>query len=167
MLRKQKKNTTTKIEKSKSSNDETTENPRFGSGEIKITDISIEDSNGERVERILQGERFDVVVEYKKTSDIEFPIIGISIFRLDGLLVYGTHTQIDEVYDIDLYERGTIKICFWGGELSAGEYNIDFAITSNMMPVDYFKQALKFQVVSSTEETGLCVMKHRWEFLDA
>lgn len=106
-----------------------------------------------------------IVVSYDLKETVEKAVIGISIFRNDGLLCYGTHTLLDGIDEFDITKSGKIIIDIDRIGLIQSEYYIDFAITSNINdPVDYYKNAIKFQIFSEKEDIGVTKISHVWSF---
>lgn len=141
---------------------------RWGNGDARIKQISSFDKDGKECTVFKTGEPINFEVHYKVKQKIHNAVLGISIFRNDGLLCYGTHTRIDGVEEFDLEKNGMAVIRFENVNLIAGEYFIDFAITSNIdCAVDYYKNAYSFQIYSTFDDIGVARLDHTWEFIDA
>ena len=51
-----------------------------------------------------------------------------------------------------------------GVQLLAGEYLIDFAIeTGEGIPVDYYREACKIQMLASYGDVGVVRIPHKWQ----
>lgn len=140
---------------------------RFGNGKARITDIFLLDKQGKKKSVFRSDEFVRLVVKYKLKEKVENAVIGISIFRNDGLLCYGTHTQSDEIEEFDITKNGSIMVDFDKMQLLEGEYFIDFAITTDISePVDYYKNAIKFQIYADKERIGVSEIPHIWNLED-
>ena len=90
--------------------------------------------------------------------------IVYGIFRSDGLWVYGTNTRIDRVDNFDIDKDGRFVITMPELNLIPGQYWLDITIEyGEGNPVDYYKEALKFEVVSNMTDVGVARIAHSWE----
>lgn len=138
---------------------------RFGNGKARIQEVYLLDKNGKKKTVFNTEEPMKIVVSYDLKETVEKAVIGISIFRNDGLLCYGTHTLLDGIDEFDITKSGKIIIDIDRIGLIQSEYYIDFAITSNINdPVDYYKNAIKFQIFSEKEDIGVTKISHVWSF---
>lgn len=142
------------------------ETKRWGNGDARIDSVKLFNSDEQETTVFKMNETMEIMVHYKLNKRVENAVIGVSIFRNDGVLCYGTHTRIDGLEDFTLEHSGSIKFKIDSMTLIAGGYTIDFAITSDIVtPVDYYKEAAKFEVTSIRDEMGVVTLKHQWEFL--
>ena len=83
---------------------------------------------------------------------------------MNGIQCYGTNTRIDKQPDITISENGTAEILMKNVELLAGEYNIDIAIEQGEgIPIDYFRQAYRIQMISAMGDVGVSRIEHTWK----
>jgi len=137
---------------------------RWGNGKARITSVTINDKAGKEKNVFRTGEKMAIVMKYK----VEFPVLdavfGIGIFRSDGLQCYGTNTRIEQFEEFDLKQDGEVKIVIDEMYLLPGQYTLDIAIESdNATPVDYYKEACRFEVYSNIGDVGVMRMGHQWE----
>lgn len=139
---------------------------RFGSGEVKVTKITTLDCEGKEKKNFKTGDSIIFRIDYKVIEKVEETIIGISIFRNDGVLCYGSHTKIDRIKEkINLEKDGQLFIKFPKVNLLKGEYYIDLSINfSDEMPIDYIKEAYGFEMFSTIEDIGISRIEHEWSF---
>lgn len=138
---------------------------RFGNGKARIRNVSLLDKTGKKKTVFNTEESMRIVVSYDLKKKVENAVIGVSIFRNDGLLCYGTHTLLDGIEEFDITKPGKIMIDIDRIGLIQSEYYIDLAITSNINdPVDYYKNAIKFQIFSEKEDIGVTKISHVWSF---
>lgn len=139
---------------------------RFGSGEVKVIKITTLDCEGKEKKNFKTGDSIIFRIDYKVIEKVEEAIIGISIFRNDGVLCYGSHTKIDRIKEkINLEKDGQLFIKFSKVNLLRGEYYIDLCISfSDGMPVDYIKETYQFEMFSTIEDIGISRIEHEWSF---
>lgn len=90
-------------------------------------------------------------------------IIGIGIFRNDGIRYYGTNTRIDQLYSINLNASGKIRLELKNVMLLPGEYMLDFAIESeNGDAVDFYTKAYRFEMYTNYSDIGIARIEHQW-----
>ena len=140
---------------------------RWGNGHARITEIDLLDKNGEKQNVFATGDDMTLAMSYKVKEKVKDAVFGIGIFRGDGVQCYGTNTRIEKLDEFDLNEDGEINVRFRDVDLLPGEYIIDIAIESEIgIPVDYYKEALKFEVYSNIDDVGVARVVHDWDFKD-
>ena len=136
---------------------------RWGNGKARIIQIKLLDNVKKEKNVIATGDNIEIVVDYKIHEKVDDAVFGIGIFRNDGKQCYGTNTRIDHIEQFDLKNSGQFKVCLTNVNLLPGSYSIDIAIESESgIPVDYYKEALKFDVYSEIEDVGVCRINHKW-----
>lgn len=138
------------------------ENKKFA----KVTSVSLCDTEGNVIKHIKSGETVDLCVEYESIPDkLDEPLLGILIFRNDGVQSYGTNTQIEHI-KLSLKQQGKIVCKIEKLNLIAGEYWIDIAIrNSDMFAHDYCSKGFTFTVYATVPEVGIAKLDHSWEFM--
>jgi len=103
----------------------------WGSREVEIVRVEMEDEEGKPAQRFLCGRKMRVKIYYKCNKDqISNPVFGFSIADGEGQLCYGTNTQI-EGYKIDkITGKGMIELEFPQLTLLQGKYYLSLAIHS-------------------------------------
>lgn len=137
---------------------------RFGDKRAQFTDIKILDRNGKEVKSLQTGDKMDLDLSYEVHEKVTDCVFGFGIFRSDGLWCYGTNTRIDRVSNFDIERNGKYVVTLDPLMLIPGEYWIDVTIEyGEGQPVDYYKKALKFEVVSNIGDTGVLRVPHSWD----
>lgn len=152
-------------DKNKSSIKDPEEENRWGNNEVKIIDVRLFDKN--RIEKYVYktGEDLIIEVKYQCFGKIVEPVVGIGIFRNDGISCYGTNTNIDYIHNIDLKSEGIVKCYIENNNLLTGEYKLDVAFhTVNGFDYDYFKGVRIFRMYSDIQDIGITRLKHDWHF---
>lgn len=142
------------------------EKTRFGSGEYSVEAVRLTDASGALCSAFKTGSGLNIEIDYRlhgsaRADDI---VVGVGIFRNDGVHCYGTNTFIDHGRALSLADSGTIVFRAPSSLLLNGEYWLDVAIEStNGFPYDYWKQALYFQAISDLNDIGVGRIEHVWE----
>lgn len=137
---------------------------RYGSKEAVFTDIKLLGADGNEQATFKTGESMLLDLNYHVDKKISDCVFGFGIFRSDGLWCYGTNTRIDHLDNFDIEKDGSYKVAIDNVMLIPGEYWIDITIEwGEGNPVDYYKEALRFEVVSNVSDVGVLRMPHKWE----
>lgn len=161
--KKQEKNS----EPDKNNNDEGSakkDNKRWGNGDARIKKVAVFNRSGKEQSVYSTGESLVIHMEYNVLNKVENAVFGIGIFRSDGLQCYGTNTRIDGVNKFDLMIDGVIEIKLNNVNLLPGQYLLDIAIESDLgVPVDYYREACKFEIYSVINDVGVLRVAHNWK----
>ncbi|SDM38006.1 ABC transporter ATP-binding protein [Lachnospira pectinoschiza] len=137
---------------------------RYGSGDAKFTNVRILDKDGNPQTTFRTGDEMTLDLDYEVYKKVVDGVFGFGVFRNDGLWVYGTNTRIDRFDNFDIEENGNYKVKLSDISLIPGQYWVDVTIEwGDGHPVDYFKEALRFEVVSNIGDTGVYRMPHDWK----
>lgn len=137
---------------------------RYGNKNAQFTKIRLLGKDGQEQYTFRTGEPMTLDLDYEVNEKVVDCVFGFGIFRSDGLWCYGTNTRIDRVENFDIDKNGNYKVKLDEVMLIPGEYWCDITIEwGEGNPVDYYKQALKFEVVSNVGDTGVLRMPHEWE----
>ncbi len=136
---------------------------RYGSMDCKFTDIKLLDANGNEQKTFRTGEAMKLDLHYECHKKVTDAVFGFGIFRSDGLWCYGTNTRIDHKDNFDIERDGSYEVDLKELMLIPGEYWIDVTIEyGEGNPVDYYKEALRFEVVSKVSDVGVVRIPHEW-----
>ena len=138
---------------------------RWGNGKAQIVKIAICDKDGQKRNVFKTGEDIKFQLSYTVMEKVKDAVVGIGIFRSDGLQCFGTNTRIDKLKEYDLVEDGIVTIELKSVDLLPGEYYMDFAIEEDLgVPVDYYTRACKIELYSDLADVGVCRVEHTWLF---
>ena len=138
---------------------------RWGNGYVRIEKIVSYGKNYECKSTFNSNESVTFEIHYKVNQIVKNAVIGIAIFRTDGVHCYGTNTRIDALNEYNLTQDGVCRIQFGEILLLPGEYEIDFAIESGEGDaIDYFTKAYRIIVYSERGDIGVTRLKHVWSF---
>ena len=136
---------------------------RWGSGEARIRRVRTFSSDGSEQNTFRTGEDIKLVVDYSVKKPVEDAVFGFGIFDMNGVQCYGTNTRIDKQSDIKLTKDGRAEVLLKDVKLLSGEYMIDIAIERGEgIPVDYYRQAYKIQMLSAYGDAGIARIDHSW-----
>lgn len=136
---------------------------RWGSGEARIKRIRSFASDGTEQSVFRVGEDIRLTVDYTVKKPVKDAVIGFGIFDMNGVQCYGTNTRIDKLPELTLTKDGTAEVTMKNVQLLSGEYMIDIAIEQGEgIPVDYYRQAYKIQMISAYGDAGIARVDHTW-----
>ncbi len=137
---------------------------RYGSEDAKFTNIRMIDIDGKEQSTFKTGDTMILDLDYHVEKSVVDAVFGFGIFRNDGLWCYGTNTRIDRIDNFDIEKDGNFKVTISDLNLIPGQYWCDITIEfGEGNPVDYYKQAMKFEVVSNVADVGVSRLPHKWE----
>ena len=139
-------------------------NSRYVSEDAKFTEIHMYNAKGEESRIFRTGEKMILDLSYHVENKVSDAVFGFGIFRNDALWCYGTNTRIDRISNFDIEKDGKYKVILDDVNLIPGNYWVDITIEyGEGIPVDYYKQAIKFEVVSNLTDVGVTRIPHSWE----
>lgn len=137
---------------------------RWGNGDARIKSVRAYTSGGSQQRIFRTGETVTFRLEYTVKSAVDDAVFGIGIFNREGVQCYGVNTRIDKHERFRLDRSGSAEIVLEGVPLLAGEYLIDFAIeTGDGIPVDYYREAFKLEMINPVGDVGIARIKHNWQ----
>jgi len=143
------------------------EGKRWGNGKARIVRINLLNEEGKIKTVFETGTDITVQLHYEINEKVSNAVIGIGIFRSDGVYCYGTNTRLDELLDFDLEKEGIVEIKLKNVMLMPGEYSFDLAIESDIgVPVDYYREAASMELYSTKSDIGLIRIQHEWKIVE-
>lgn len=137
---------------------------RYGSGDAKFTKLAMLDENGNEQTTFRTGQEMILDLGYHVEKKVTDAVFGYGIFRSDGLWVYGTNTRIDRMDNFDIEKDGRFVITMPQLNLIPGQYWVDITIEyGEGNPVDYYKEAMHFEIVSNMTDVGVARIDHTWQ----
>lgn len=141
---------------------------RWGNGKAKITQVCLMNEFGNKQNKFVTGDKVLISVKYISSVDIENPVIGVGFWNALGKRFYGSNTQMDNVKDFKLKksEMGEFIYSIEKIPFLTGEYQLEVAIEDidTQEQLDYWLEACRFQVTSTTNEIGIVRVDHTWNF---
>lgn len=137
---------------------------RRGTGEARITKVETLNNFGEQQSVFELGDEVTFRVDYKVFKKVEEAYYGLSIFKVDGSLCYGTNMNVEGMEKINLIEDGNFSLCFPNMQLMQGKYYVDICIAvKNDEMIDYCAGTAPFEIYQVTKEVGTFLMPHSWK----
>lgn len=138
---------------------------RWGSGGVEITSVDFQTADGQPTQVFHTGEPMQVVLSVKAAAPVRDFVFGIGLFTADGVSVYGTNTDIEELESDRLEGEATVTLAVDSLDLVEGTYKLDVAVHRNDGgPYDYHRLLHTFRVKSRIKDVGVYRPKHRWQF---
>jgi ABC-type sugar transport system ATPase subunit len=147
------------------------EYPRWGSGEIEVTEVHMLDA-AERPTLVFRtGEPFTVRLSWAATQDCARPVFGLGIYRSDGTYVNGSnHQWRDEPIELQAVragEEGTVELRFDAMPLLQGEYYLTSFLydhaKASPTAIDHREHVATFQVLDPRRhQHGMLLLPARW-----
>jgi len=143
---------------------ESQEKKRWGNGNARINQILVLDKEGMERSVFETGSDITIRFNYNINQIVENAVIGIGIFRSDGVYCYGTNTRLDKLDEFNLEHDGTVDIKMENVMLMPGVYTFDLAIESDVgVPVDCYREAATVELYTSQNDVGLVRIRHDWK----
>jgi ABC-type polysaccharide/polyol phosphate transport system ATPase subunit len=137
-----------------------------GSGEARILRVRLLDARGAERAEFGTGEALSVAVTFKTLQPIERPILGVAIFRNDGLYVFGPNTRWDEVHAMEGTYDGIYSyfLHYPSIPLLTGIYRLSVALfdKQHLRPHVWHNQLYEFSVRCAREDHGVVQVPHHW-----
>ena len=154
-------------EKSNSEVEKDNEKNRWGNGNARIQQIELTNQDGVKQKVFAVGDDINIKIKYMVSEYVADAVVGIGIFRSDGVHCYGTNTRIDKLKKYNLNQDGEICIKLQNVKLLQGDYSIDLAIESGVStPVDYYREATTFSIYSVLQDIGISRIEHQWSGIE-
>jgi len=102
---------------------------RYGTGACEIFDVAVLDSAGETPVSFATGETLTVAVQIKAKRTVRNGAIGMTIKTVDGVWIYGSATEMQDLAPLQITAEGELIQCFQMKlNLANGHYFLDLSI---------------------------------------
>ena len=153
-----------RLKKAEEDNKEGGNDKRYGSFEARINDVILSCDDGKRTETLETGRKAVIEIDYSVETPVKDVHARYMIYRIDGQLCSGSSTKIDRLDAFDLDKDGKIVIEFDSMTLTRSQYWVDIVLEkADGTPIDYYKEAVRFNVVSGIEDMGVARIEHTWK----
>jgi len=145
--------------------------PRWGSGEIEVTEIEMLGADGQPAHAFTTGEAFAVRLRWKAHQDAPEPVFGLGLYRSDGTYVNGSnHLWRDQpirVRGVRAGESGEVEMRADALQLLQGQYYLTTFVYdhSKAAPtaIDHREHAHTFEVIDPRHlQHGMLFLNSRW-----
>jgi lipopolysaccharide transport system ATP-binding protein len=144
---------------------DTEDKKRWGSGEVRITEVRLLNGRGEEQRDFHVGEPLLVEMHYWAERRVEQPVFGLAIHRSDGLHVTGPNTQFSGEEIPWIEGKGVVQYMVPSLSLLQGSYLVSVAVhdLEDMEMYDYHDHGYPFRVVHDKgERYGVVTLQGDW-----
>jgi ABC-type polysaccharide/polyol phosphate transport system ATPase subunit len=138
---------------------------RRGTGEVVIRDVRLKDVSGRERREFATGESLRVEVLFETTRPLDSPVMGVALFRDDGVYCYGPNSRLDRRLDGTYDGRYLLSAEFEDLPLLAGAYeaSVAFYDRDHVYAYAWDHRMYPFRVVGESDEHGLVRLRHRFQ----
>lgn len=137
---------------------------RFGLKYIEITKAILKNNQGKETTVLKGGEQVELEIYYKVNKPLEEYVFGMGFYTLEGLCIYGSNTQLDNLIVKHSGGQGKVKFIIPSLPLLTGIYGLNVAIVDeNGTPMDFIRNYCNFNVVSDNRSSGFIEVEHEWK----
>jgi ABC-type polysaccharide/polyol phosphate transport system ATPase subunit len=138
---------------------------RWGTREIEITNVSITGPDGEAGHVFQSGDSIQVRLDVTSKEKITDFVFGLGLFNADNVCVYGTNTNLEEFQPTEINGAGNVVFTIDKLDLVEGTYRLDLAAhKADGYPYDYHRLLYTFRVKSRIRDVGIYRPDHSWTF---
>lgn len=136
-----------------------------GTGEIVIRSVRLSDGQGVERSEFRSGETLRVEVEFETREPLESPVMGVALFRDDGVYCYGPNTLFDGQVGGRCDGRYLLRAEFEDLPLLGGSYqaSVGFYDRDHVYAYAWHHRLYPFVVRSDRPDHGLVWLRHRFE----
>jgi hypothetical protein len=145
--------------------------PRWGSGEIEVTDVDMLDGERKPAHAFTTGEAFTVRMRWKAHKDTREPVFGLGLYRSDGTYVNGSNHHWREtpiaVRDVRAGEEGEVEMSADSLQLLQGQYYLTTFVYDHAKAaptaIDHREHVYTFEVLDPRHfQHGMLFLNSRW-----
>lgn len=131
---------------------------------LTVSEIFMNDREGERKKVLKTGEAAAVCICYQTTETLEEIVVGVEVFNDLNVRCYSTNTLDDTAETISLKSEGTLKMHMDKLMLLPGKYFVDVTFRrANKTVVCHMSKALEFEMYSDQKDSGIARLEHTWD----
>lgn len=147
----------------KGTNENIKEDNHRGTGEVKVTSVKAVNTNREETYVFSSDDPIIFRVSYEVEKVVEDALVGVCIYRCDGVKCYGTNTKVDGIDGFRIEKNGSVEYLLEESQLKEGKYFLDvcIAVRDDDM-VDYCSHVCDFEIYDNHKDIGLIRMSHIW-----
>jgi ABC-type polysaccharide/polyol phosphate transport system ATPase subunit len=137
---------------------------RHGTGEISIQEVRLKDGAGHESRVFGTGEALRVEVVFETRRPVDSPVMGVALFRDDGVYCYGPNTGFDGCVTGLLEGRYLLTAEFQDLPLLRGRYevSVSFYDKDQVYAYAWDHRLYPFQVRTDRRDHGVVLLKHRF-----
>jgi ABC-2 type transport system ATP-binding protein len=139
---------------------------RWGSGDIRVTDVHVADEQGRRIDVVDSGRPVRLVCGFDSTIELGNSCVTWEISDIHGTVLWSTNSRLHGMPLPVRRGSGSNTLSIPGLHLLEGTYLLSVAVANetNSHEYDHIQHAHRFEVrQQSVQETGVVRMDSRWE----
>ena len=137
---------------------------RWGSREAEMTSVEVLDGDGEPCTTFDPQEDITVRIRYRSHTRLDDVVLGLAIYRTDGMYIYGTNSILDRTGIVTLDGSGVIDLKMRKVGLNQGEYAVDLALhRPDGFSYDFWRNTCRFSISEKRGEVGVISLEHEWK----
>jgi ABC-type polysaccharide/polyol phosphate transport system ATPase subunit len=138
---------------------------RWGSGGVEIAEVALLNDQGQPTHVFHTGEPLTLRLRVRAHRPVTDFVFGVGIFNAEGVYVYGTNTDIEELESSSLSGEAEAAFDIEALDLVEGTYKLDVAVHKrDGAPYDYHRLLYTFRVKSRLKDVGIYRPRHKWRF---
>jgi lipopolysaccharide transport system ATP-binding protein len=140
---------------------------RWGSGQVRITEVRLLNGQGQEKQRFHVGEPLTVEIQYKAERLVERPVFGLAIHRSDGTHITGPNTKFDGQELPPVRGQGVVRYTVASLPLLEGRYFISVAVHDwdDTEMYDYHDRLYPLRVACREgQRYGVVAMRGEWSW---
>jgi ABC-type polysaccharide/polyol phosphate transport system ATPase subunit len=136
-----------------------------GTGEVVIRNVRLTDSQGIARTEFRNGEALRVEVEFETREPLDSPVMGVALFRDDGVYCYGPNTLFDGQFAGPYDGRYVLVAVFDNLPLLGGRYeaSVAFYDKEHVYAYAWHHRLYPFTVLTERPDHGLVWLPHRFD----
>jgi hypothetical protein len=136
---------------------------RHGTGEVAVIGVRLADGEGNSVSKLPSGSTLRVEVEFEALQSIDSPVMGVAIFRDDGVYCSGPNTSGDESLAGEYLGRYRLVAVFDALPLLPGSYELSLAFYDRDHVYAYAWHHRLYPIeITGEPEHGIVRLAHRF-----
>jgi ABC-type polysaccharide/polyol phosphate transport system ATPase subunit len=137
---------------------------RHGTGEVVIHEVALRDAAGKPRQEFRSGETLRVEVVFEARKPLDSPVMGVALFRDDGVYCYGPNTKFDGCLGGTYEGRYRLTAEFPDLPLQAGGYeaSVAFYDKDHVYAYAWDHRLYPFRIASDRPDHGLVFLRHRF-----
>ncbi len=140
---------------------------RWGSREITIAAVAVEDGAGRPLTSLRTGEGLTVALHYEAARRVVDPVFGLAVYRDDGVHLTGPNTRMNAFPIAEVEGAGTVRYHVPRVPLLPGRYLVSASVYDHDLAeaYDHRERVATFSVIEggTLERFGLITLDGAWQ----
>jgi ABC-type methionine transport system ATPase subunit len=139
---------------------------RWGSGEVRITKVSMLGPDKRESHTFNSGESFNVKIDYEILQPVRELVVGLRITHLHGFNVFGSNTKRRGIEIPTDRKVGSVEFSVDSLPILEGTFDLTIDISDNaeVSPYDHLEKAFRFNVIQrGTFDEGVARVGGVWK----